>query len=327
MKKLVFLFSLFILHFSFATAQPLRIVVAGTVHGHVGEVYAAERRGEVEIVGVVEGDSYEELGELLDRTRPEAVMGYGSVFSHLEIVEIAAPRGIDVMVEKPLAVNGAHAARMAELAAEHDIHLLTNYETTWYPTVHRVKELVDSGELGVIRRINVFDGHQGPVEIGCGEEFLAWLTDPVLNGGGAVVDFGCYGANLATWLMGGQRPTNVKSVLQQQKPDIYPRVDDDATIILEYPGATVQIMASWNWPMNRKDMHVYGQNGYVYQDTRSEMRVNGAPVKLVERSAPYDNPFNYLRAVVRGEIAVEPNDLSSLENNLTVVDILDAARW
>lgn len=52
--------------------------------------------------------------------------------------------------------------------------------------------------------MEVYDGHQGPVEIKCSEEFLRWLTDPVLNGGGAVTDFGCYGANLATWFFDNQ---------------------------------------------------------------------------------------------------------------------------
>ena len=66
-------------------------------------------------------------------------------------------------------------------------------------------------------------------------EFLAWLNDPKLNGGGALYDFGCYGADLMTWLMDGQRPISVTATTQQIKPDIYPRVDDEATIILTYP--------------------------------------------------------------------------------------------
>jgi len=39
--------------------------------------------------------------------------------------------------------------------------------------------------------------------------FLAWLSDPKLNGAGALFDFGCYGADLATWLMDGRRPVSV----------------------------------------------------------------------------------------------------------------------
>ena len=49
-------------------------------------------------------------------------------------------------------------------------------------------------------------------------EFLAWLTDPVKNGAGALFDFGCYGANLMTWMMGNQRPLAVTAIAQTNKP-------------------------------------------------------------------------------------------------------------
>ncbi len=328
---------------------PLRIAVAGLSHGHVGEVTAAAVRGEVDVAGIFERDAeirannrlaqmypdivYDDLDKMLDEVKPEAVMAYGSVYDHLSVVEACAPRGIHVMVEKPLAVSGEHARRMASLAREHGIHLLTNYETTWYPTNHKAYELVSGGAIGDITRMTIYDGHQGPKEIGCGPEFLAWLTDPVLNGGGAVVDFGCYGANLATWLLGGQRPVSVYAVLKQLKPDVYPKVDDDATILVEYTHCTVEIMASWNWPINRKDMHIYSPKGYIYQDNARDMRYKTGTERgeiTTERlelmPGAMRNPFFYLTAVVRGEITPSPSDLSALENNLTVVEILDAAR-
>ncbi len=325
----------------------LRIGVAGLSHGHVAEVTGAAERGEVQVVGIFEADPqvragnrlagmypdvvYDDLGQMLDETRPEAVMAYGSIYDHLSVVAECAPRGIHVMVEKPLGVSPIHARKMAQLARDHGILLLTNYETTWYPANHRARELVTEGRIGDITRMNIFDGHEGPIEIGCGPEFTSWLTDPVLNGGGAVIDFGCYGANLATWLMNGERPLSVRAVLKQLKPDVYPLVDDDATIVVEYPGCTVEIMASWNWPFGRKDMHIYGQKGYIFQDTGTEMRYRFAGEEAQSEKAkpmarPCNNPFAYLTAAVRGEITVDPFDLSGLENNLIVVDILDAAK-
>ena len=327
-------------------SQPLRLGVAGLSHSHLNEVITKVERGDFVIVGVAEKNSqlreknrlrekidaslfYADLEEMLDKTKPEAVIVYESIYDHLRVVELCAPRGIHVMVEKPLAVNMEHANRMAGLAKKHNIHLLTNYETTWYNTNHEAYKLISEGVIGDITRINVYDGHQGPFEIRCSKEFTDWLTDPILNGGGAVIDFGCYGANLATWLLKGEKPKRVYGVLNNQKPDKYPNVDDDATIIVEYPTVTVQIMASWNWPMNRKDMHIYGSKGYIYQDTPKEMRVYAdkkeskqEPPALI---APYNDSFHYLKAVVRGEIKSEPYDLSSLENNLIVVRILEAA--
>jgi predicted dehydrogenase len=329
-------------------SKPLRLGVAGLSHGHLAEVVRRVDRGDFVVVGVAEKDAslreknslrnkidkslfYADLEEMLDKTQPEAVIVYESIYDHLRIVEACAPRGIHVMVEKPLAANKKQAKKMAELARKHHIHLLTNYETTWYNTNHEAHKLIREGAIGEITRINVYDGHQGPFEIGCGKEFTDWLTDPVLNGGGAVIDFGCYGANLATMLLKNEKPTGVYGVLKQQKPKIYPKVDDDATIVVSYPSATVQIMASWNWPMNRKDMHIYGSKGYIYQDTPTQMRVYTAAQKKEESvtppalQSPYNDAFYYLKAVVRNEIKVTPDDLSSLENNLTVVSILDAA--
>lgn len=326
--------------------EPLRLAVAGVSHGHLWEVIRRLDRGDFKIVGVAEKDDYlrehnglrqkvddnlfyADLGEMLDKTKPEAVVAYGSIYDHLWVVEACAPRKIHVMVEKPLAVNNEHANRMAQLACDHKILLLTNYETTWYDTNHEAFRRVTDGAIGKINRINVYDGHQGPFEIKCGKEFTDWLTDPVLNGGGAVIDFGCYGANLATRLMNGETPLSVYAVLRQNKPDTYPNVDDDATIVVEYPSATVQIMGSWCWPVGRKDMHIYGNKGYIYQDTPTEMRVftDGKERKEVapKLEAPYNDSFYFLKAAVREEIPVTSDDLSSLENNLMVVRILDAA--
>ena len=142
---------------------------------------------------------------MLDEVKPQAVVAFGSIFDHLAVVEAFAPRGIDVMVEKPLAVNLKHAKRMKDLAKKHDIHLLTNYETSWYPsTAQSFQMVLNDNFVGPLKKVVIHDGHRGPKEIGCNEFFLEWLTDPILNGGGALVDFGCYGANIMTVLTKGE---------------------------------------------------------------------------------------------------------------------------
>ena len=151
-----------------------------------------------------------------------------------------------------------------------------NYETTWYPSNRAVYDLLRENRLGEIRKVVIHDGHQGPKEIGVQPEFLQWLTDPAENGAGALYDFGCYGADLMTWFMHGEAPLSVTAVAQTDKPQIYPRVDDDATIILRYPRAQAVLMPSWNWPFGRKDTEVYGATGYA-------IAVN--PTQVRERSA------------------------------------------
>ena len=116
------------------------------------------------------------------------------------------------------------------------------------------------------------DGHQGPQEINVQPEFLKWLTDPAENGAGALYDFGCYGADLMTWLMHGEAPLSVTAVAQTDKPDKYPHVDDDATIILRYPHTQAVLMPSWNWTFGRKDMEVYGTKGYAIAVNPTEVQ-------------------------------------------------------
>jgi predicted dehydrogenase len=328
------------------TKKPFHIAIDGLTHTHVHWLLGRAKDGDIQIVGVAEKNRelaerylkqydlplsllYPSLPELLKHIKPEAVAAFNSIYEHLSTVQACAPKGIHVMVEKPLAVSVDHARQMEALARKHNIHLLTNYETTWYGSNYRAKDLLDS--LGGLRKLVVHDGHQGPQEIGVNKEFLDWLTDPVLNGGGALTDFGCYGANLATWLMKGEKPTSVFAVTQQIKPDIYPRVDDEATIVLTYPKAQAIIQASWNWPYSRKDMEVYGRHGYVIAD-RNGVRVKPSADQeefseaVPPRPRPFHDPFAYLAAVVRGEVGMDDADLSALANNLTVVEILEAAR-
>ena len=177
-------------------------------------------------------------------------------------------------------------------------------------------------------------GHKGPKKIGVDPEFLEWLTDPVSNGGGAITDFGCYGANLMTWLMNGEKPVSVTAITQQLQPENNPNVDDEAILILEYPNANALIQASWNWPIGRKDLEVYGLNGVAYADNRNQFRLRKSigyddfseyKEDLQLREAPYDDPFSYFAAVINGTVTPLAYDLSSLENNMVVMEILDAA--
>ncbi len=355
MKRIHHLFSLMLLGSSLAHAQPpapkpLRLAIAGLTHAHVHWTFGRPERGDIQIVGIQESNRkvaqrymqqyslreelfFIDLEQMLETAKPEAVAAFGTTFDHLQVVQACARRGIHVMVEKPLAVNLEHALAIEALAQKHAIHVLTNYETTWYASTQALEDLIlQQQAIGSLRKIVIHDGHQGPKEIGVDEEFLEWLGDPMRNGGGALMDFGCYGANLATWLMRGRAPLTVTAVTQQIKPEIYPAVDDEATIILTYPQAQAIIQASWNWPFNRKDIEVYGRAGYVHAPDGKSLRVRKeieTQEKLqtpAPRSAPLDDHFAYFAAVVRGEITVAENDLSSLSNNVMVMKILDAAK-
>ncbi len=328
--------------------DPLRLCVIGLVHGHVeGVLWQARDRDDIQIVGIWEPDRalfdtmaakfglddslyFDDLTRMLGATKPEAASVMTSTFDHLMAVEACAPLGVHVMVEKPLAVSGEHARAMGGLAREHGIHLLTNYETSWYASVREAHRLTREGAWATpVRRAVFRHGHPGPVEIGCSEAFLDWLCDPEANGGGAIMDFGCYGANIMTWLMDGARPESVMATTRSLKPETYPSVDDDATIVLTYPGAVGVVQASWAWTHDNKDADVYTDHASIHCGKWGEMvvrRPDAQPetIELDPLPSPADNEWSMLRAIVRGQ--ARPDELMSLENNLIVVEILDAAR-
>ncbi len=330
--------------------RPVTYAIVGLAHDHAyGFIPRARERREVQLAGIVEPSEElrshyarvlnlptnlfsASLEELLARTNVQAVATFTSTIEHRRVVEQCAKRGIHVMVEKPLATTLEDARAIAAAAKQGNIHVIVNYETTWYPANQNAYTVVhDQHAIGDLRKMVAHDGHRGPREIGCSEAFLSWLTDPVLNGGGALTDFGCYGANLMTWLMEGQRPISVFAVAQQIKPQVYPKVDDEATIVLTYPQAQGIIQASWNWPFDRKDLELYGRTGYVLAPRRDLLRVRKAGTEESELKlfappvpGPATDEIAYLAAVVRG--GIQPSGPSSLENNLIVTEILDAAR-
>lgn len=337
-----------------AQSPPVRVAIVGLVHGHVGGfLHDLPAHPNITLVGVSEPDAalrqryiqrthlpaslfFPTEAAMLRATHPQAILVYTSPAAHLAAIQQAAPLHIAAMVEKPLATTYADALAIQRLSQRYNVPVLTNYETTWYASNTAAYNILSSGQIGDLRKLVIRDGHRGPKEIGVGPEFLSWLTDPAQNGGGALFDFGCYGVDLATWFHHGELPLTVTAVTLHIKPNIYPRVDDDSTIILTWPHSQAIIQGSWNWPFNIKDMQVYGAKGYV--DTVYLDHDHGNTIRLrlphdatdhtetaPPLAPPLDNSLNYLTAVLAGTLHPH-DDLTSLDTNVTLVRILDAAR-
>jgi predicted dehydrogenase len=331
------------------SGKPIKVAIVGLAHDHImGFLPQLANHKDVELVGIVEANPelvakyeskfhlepqlfYPKLEAMLEQKHPDAILVYTSIAEHRPVIEAAASHGINVMVEKPLATTLADALAIRRAARANHIQVLVNYETTWYASNRQAHEIYQQGKLGDVRRVVVHDGHKGPIEIGVSKEFGKWLTDPAQNGAGALFDFGCYGADLMTWLMNGQQPLSVTAVTQTDKPEVYPHVDDEATVIIRYPKAQAILMASWNWPFDRKDMEVYGATGYAITVGPDALRVRYAGEAQESRTQaarlapPEDNSLDYLVGVLRGEIQPQ-GSLTGLDTNVVVMQILDAAR-
>jgi len=362
MKKiLVLMFAFLAVHATDAVAaapgSPMKVGIVGLVHGHVeiflkgGSLAPAGgilNRPDVQLVGIVEPDQklfdayaqryhlpssmhFRSIQEMIARAHPRTALVFTAPSEHRRVVEECAALGVHVMVEKPLAISYKDALAIQDAARRGKIHVLVDLETSWYTSNTEVFRLLKQGALGPIVKTVIRDGHQGPKLIGIGPEFISFLIDPKQNGAGALFDFGCYGPNLMTWLMDGEAPLSVTAVTRQLQPNLYPEVDDEADIILNYKNAVAIVQASWNWPFSLKQMDVYGRTGYAkaIDSERIEVRKGnqseGQMIKGQSLSAPYDDPLHYMAAVLNGEIQ-EGNSLSALKTNMTVSEILEAAR-
>ena len=262
-----------------AAGTPIRVAIVGLTHGHVkGFLHSLPNSTSAKLVAIVEPNAalakqyadqyhldpslfYTDEEAMINKLQPDAVLGYGTIAEHRKVIEIAAKHGVNSMVEKPLTTTVADALAIRKAAREHHVQVLVNYETTWYNSnAEALKEIAD-GKLGTVRKVLVRDGHEGPKEIGVGPEWLPWITDPAQNGAGALFDFGCYGADLMTVIEHGKTPESVTAFGQTHKPDIYTRVEDDATVIVAYPDAQAILMPSWDWSFAVKNMEVYGNAG------------------------------------------------------------------
>jgi predicted dehydrogenase len=339
-------------------SAPLRVAIIGLDHGHVSGFLnggsalvpagGALHRPDIEVVGIVEPNRalfddyarrlhlpsnlyFANIGDMAAKLHPDAALVFTSTFGHTAAVVECARLGIHVMMEKPMAVSYKDALAIAQAAQANHVHVLVDYETSWYSSNKASYDLLANKEIGDVRKVVVRDGHRGPKLINVRPEFFSWLTDPKLNGAGALYDFGCYGADLMTWLMHGEAPQSVTAVAQQLQPDVYPNVDDEADVMLTYKSAIAILQGSWNWPLNIKNMDVYGRTGYVKTierdriESRREHEADARVTRAAPLAAPYDDPLHDLAAVIHGEVQ-EDGSLSALETNVIVSEILDAAR-
>jgi predicted dehydrogenase len=332
------------------TSAKTKLAIVGLDHDHVwGLLRDFPKEPEAELVAIA--DPHPELVErakarvpasvkfysdyikMLDEEKPDGVIVTTENDKHLEILRECAKRHINYSTEKPLATNAAAAREMAKLAKDAGIKLMVNYWNAWVAPTHEIFHRVKAGDIGPLQKMIVEYGHQGPKEIGVSKYFGEWLYDPMKNGGGAIVDFGCYGAEWALWLKG--RPSRVYAYTLKLKTEQHNAVDDDAVILLEYPDATAVLLPSWDWPYSKGQVEVFGPKGsmlatndqLLFRPANSSLEaegLDGRPVELQPVEHETSNPISYFVYCIRNDKPIEPP--LSPELNVQVVEILDAAK-
>jgi predicted dehydrogenase len=270
---------------------------------------------------------------MLDEVKPDAVIVTTANHRHLEILSACAKRKIHFFTEKPMAASGADARKMERVAREAGVKLMVNYGNAWPEPTQEALRRIEAGEIGNIQKIIVQFGHEGPKEIGTSKYFSDWLYDPAKNGAGALMDFGCYGADWAMVLKG--RPKRVYATSLKLKTEQHNAVEDDATVLLEYPDATAILMPSWDWSYGKGQAEIFGSkgsflvrgDGLLFQPAKGQTSVqypDGKPVETQPVPPEKRNGVAYFLYCVRSNKPIEGP--VSAEINVGVNEIIDAAK-
>ena len=327
-----------------------RLAIVGLDHDHVwGLLKIIANEPDAELVAIADPHAelvekakatapasvkfFSDYQQMLDEVKPEAVIVTTANNRHLEILKACARYKIHFFTEKPMAASGVDAREMERLARAAGIKLMVNYGNAWAEATQEAVRRIQAGEIGNVQKIIVQFGHRGPKEIGTSKYFSDWLYDPAKNGAGALMYFGCYGADWATVLKG--RPKRVYATSLKLKTEQHNAVEDDATVILEYPDATAILMPSWDWSYGKGQAEIFGSKGSFLargdgllfqpaQDETSAQNPAGKPVETQPVPPEKRNGVAYFLYCIRNDKPIEGP--VSAEINVGVNEIIDAAK-
>jgi predicted dehydrogenase len=330
-------------------APPYKIAVLGLGHAHAwGRLRSitqgktaqfvgvaepnAELAAEAEKAGVPDALIFSDFTKLLDQTKPDIVRAFVENNRHLEIANLCAPRHINLIFEKPLASTYADAGKMRDLALKYRIRIMTNYQMAWWPTNYTAKAAADHGDVGTVYRLRGIVGHGGPGSNGVRNKyFFDWLTDPVKNGAGALMDFGCYNALWSLWYLG--MPTTVYASAQHLRPERFPNVEDNATLVFNYPNAVGIFEASWDLPRGFQDLEVFGRSSEEHPPASLYMTQAGVEwrkgketkqLSVTPLAEDQSDPVAYMVACIKANKSIE--GLTAIDINVDVIHLIELAK-
>jgi predicted dehydrogenase len=202
---------------------------------------------------------------------------------HPEVVEACAAAGVHVCVEKPMAASLADALRMVRACVADDVTMLVNWPLTWSPAARKAKELIDEGVIGKVLEVKWRSGHTGPLGPGAAHAGVDEAAQPLSGperaatwwhqteaGGGAMLDYCCYGAMVSRWYIGqpAQAALGMRANLHSQWGD----AEDNAAMLVRYPGAMALLEGSWTTLDHGAPTGpiVYGASGTLVVDRDAE---------------------------------------------------------
>ncbi len=286
---------------------------------------------------------YENYREMLAAEKLDIAILCPENSSHAEVAEAVAGHGVHIVTEKPMAASLAQAQRMASAAAKAGIALAVNWPITWLPTFRRLKQLLDEGAIGDVWELKWRNpASLGPLAHGSTHPGATVISGEVSDaekgrewwhqesaGGGALLDYGCYGACLASWLLPSP-PTSVQC-LKANLMSGYGDAEDNAVMMLRFPKAIGILEASWT------TVHEGVPYGPILYGAKGTIVVDGSNILVYrERRAKVPSAIETGDPLPAGRATIAEEFLHHLETgdplhptldnpiNLAAMAILDA---
>jgi predicted dehydrogenase len=254
---------------------------------------------------------YEDYRTMLAEEQFDIIIFCPENAQHGPVAEAIAGQGIHMVTEKPMAASLSGALRMVRAARANNVELMVNWPTTWSPAVRKMKALIEQGIIGEVWEVKWRNGaSMGPLSYTKGEDAFtdtekgAEWWHQAAPGGGALLDYCCYGACLARWFIG--ESAVAATALKANLASHYGDADDNAVITVRFPEALAILEGTWTtW-------HVGAPTGPIVYGTRGTLVANqrpnpqgGYPIPVVEVFTSRSHGIAEPDQVIEGDLLPE----------------------
>jgi len=256
----------------------------------------------------------------LEKTRPDLVVLCPATAEHGLWTQRVSGFDVPVLIEKPFAASLAEADAMIAAQRATGKLLAINWPTRWSPCYITTRRLIDEGAIGEVLNVHYYGGNRGPLYHGAdkvvheptaAEKRSSWFYDKA-RGGGSLLDYAGYGATLGTWFQGGRKPVEVTCTIDEPAGL---EVDEHSVTVCRYAHGLSTIQTRWGtftdpWthqPQPKCGFVICGTKGTIsaydyatHLRLQSPARPEGFEVPVDEVRAPFQNPIQYVLAVLGG---------------------------
>jgi len=234
--------------------------------GMVKVTPAIQRAGNSEVLAIASRDFERASAAAAQLSIPTAYASYEELLAaedvdaiyiplpndlHAEWTTKAAAAGKHVLCEKPLGMTAAEARQMAAACDDAGVKLAEAFMYRHHPTWVEAGKLVDEGAIGSLQAVQSWFSYYN--------DDPANIRNRMENGGGAIMDIGCYNISLSRMLFGGE-PARVEASVRR---DPVMGIDIVSSAVLEFPGGGQATFTCSTRAEDYQRVHIVGSTGRI----------------------------------------------------------------